>query len=235
VRTGQPGGRGLLRNPVAAGIVACGVLVCGTGLTGLAVASQMSRGATPFGPVPIVGIPAGRLAGLPDAAGQRQVARPVALVIPSIGVRARLIRLGRTAAGTLQVPTTTAVAGWYAGSPRPGEIGSAVIAGHVDSRLGPGVFFRLRLLHRGCRIYVRRADRRITVFRVTGVRLYGKDHFPTASVYGPVPQAELRLITCGGIFDHSRGSYLSNVVVYAVAVPPRASSSARSRAGATAR
>jgi hypothetical protein len=220
---------------VAAGIVACGVLVCGTGLTSLAVASQMSRGATPFGPVPIVGIPAGRLAGLPDAAGQRQVAGPVALVIPSIGVRTRLIRLGRTAAGTLQVPTTTAVAGWYAGSPRPGEIGSAVIAGHVDSRLGPGVFFRLRLLHHGCLIYVRRADRRIIVFRVTAVRLYGKGEFPTASVYGPVPQAELRLITCGGVFDHSLESYLSNVVVYAVAVPPRASSSARGRAGASAR
>jgi sortase (surface protein transpeptidase) len=146
------------------------------------------------------------------------VARPVELIIPAIGVRAALIRLGITAAGALQVPSATTVAGWYAGSPRPGEIGSSVIAGHVDSYLGPGVFFRLVRLRPPERIYVRRADGTLAVFRVTAVRTYLKDRFPTAAVYGPVPDAQLRLVTCGGMFDSSLRSYLSNVVVYAVAV-----------------
>jgi sortase (surface protein transpeptidase) len=136
-------------------------------------------------------------------------------------VRTALIRLGITAAGTLQVPPTTTVAGWYAGSPRPGEIGSSVIAGHIDSRLGPGVFFRLRLLRPPDKIYVRRSDGSLAVFRVTAVHAYLKKRFPTAAVYGPVPDAQLRLITCGGTFDPSLGSYLSNVVVYAVEVGGR--------------
>jgi hypothetical protein len=70
-------------------------------------------------------------------------------------------------------------------------------------------------MRRGERIYVRRADGTLAVFTVTAVRIYTKSSFPTAMVYGPVPDAELRLITCGGTFDYARRSYLSNVVVYA--------------------
>ena len=116
---------------------------------------------------------------------------------------------------TIQVPASTTVAGWFTGSPRPGAIGSAVIAGHVDSRTGPAIFFWLRAMRPGERIYVGRADGTLAVFAVTSVRMYAKGDFPTAAVYGPVPDAELRLITCGGVFDKSLGSYLSNVVVYA--------------------
>jgi sortase (surface protein transpeptidase) len=112
------------------------------------------------------------------------------------------------------------VAGWFTGSPRPGAIGSSVIAGHVDSYQGPGIFFRLRLLRPGAAVYVRQADGSVAVFAVTAVHLYRKARFPTESVYGPVPDPELRLITCGGIFDRAAGSYLSNVVVDAVEVPP---------------
>jgi sortase (surface protein transpeptidase) len=150
-------------------------------------------------------------------AGQR-VTRPVALAIPAIGVRTSLIRLGRTPQGTLQVPSSTSVAGWYTASPRPGEIGSAIIVGHIDSYAGPGVFFRLRLLRPGDLVYVRRADRSLVVFRVYAEHMYAKAHFPTQQVYGLVPDAELHLITCGGVFDSAARSYLSNVVVYAVEV-----------------
>ena len=107
------------------------------------------------------------------------------------------------------------MAGWYTGSPRPGTVGSAIIAGHVDSRTGPGIFFWLRTLRRGDRVYVGRADGTMAVFTVTRIKKFAKDEFPTAAVYGPVPDAELRVITCGGIFDRSLGSYLSNVVVFA--------------------
>jgi sortase (surface protein transpeptidase) len=93
-----------------------------------------------------------------------------------------------------------------------------VIAGHIDSYAGPGVFFRLSELAPGDRVYVRRTDGTLAVFRVTAVRLYAKDKFPTQAVYGPTPDAELRLITCGGTFDYQTRSYLSNTVVYAVQV-----------------
>jgi LPXTG-site transpeptidase (sortase) family protein len=147
--------------------------------------------------------------------GAALVAEPVSLVIPSIGVTTSLVHLGLTRTGALQVPPTTSVAGWYTGSPRPGSIGSAVIAGHIDSVTGPGVFFRLSRLQRGARVYVKRADGTLAVFEVTQLRSYQKDDFPTTAVYGAVPDPELRLITCGGTFDYSTRSYLSNTVVYA--------------------
>jgi sortase (surface protein transpeptidase) len=133
-------------------------------------------------------------------------------------VHTKVIRLGITAQGTLQVPTATSVAGWYTGSPRPGEVGSSVIAGHIDSHIGPGIFYRLRDMRPGQRIYVRRAHGSLAVFSVTAVQQYPKDRFPTSQVYGPAPDAELNLITCGGTFDYATHSYLSNTVVYSTEI-----------------
>jgi sortase (surface protein transpeptidase) len=161
-------------------------------------------------------VPIGPIAALPQSRNGDNVPRPVTLIIPSIGVQTKLTDLGVTASGALQVPPSTTVAGWYARGPRPGAIGSAVIAGHIDSRSGPGVFFYLPRLRPGDRIYVRRAGGTLALFRVTAVRSYAKKNFPTLAVYGPVPDAELRLITCGGAFDPASRSYLSNIVVYAV-------------------
>jgi sortase (surface protein transpeptidase) len=160
-------------------------------------------------------VPAGPVAAPARPAARVHISRPVFLTIPAIDVHTRLIRLGLTAGGTLQVPASTSVAGWYTGSPRPGQVGPAIIVGHIDSFQGPGVFFRLRLLRPGDRIYVRRAGGKLAVFRVYTEHMYAKDSFPTRRVYGPVPDPELRLITCGGVFDPAAGSYLSNVVVYA--------------------
>lgn len=141
---------------------------------------------------------------------------PTELIIPVIGVRTRLIRLSLRPSGALQVPDTTTVAGWFDDGPAPGQPGPAVIAAHVDSYKGPGVFFDLSQLRPGDRIYVRRADGTMVIFSVAQVHMYLKTAFPTAAVYGPAPGAQLRLITCGGTFDYQDRSYLSNVVVYAV-------------------
>jgi sortase (surface protein transpeptidase) len=151
----------------------------------------------------------------PQATAPQTVARPVSLSIPLIRVDTRLITLGLTRDGSLQVPPTTSVAGWFTGSPPPGATGSAIIAGHINSYLGPGVFLRLDELRPGNRIYVRRSDQTTVIFRVTAVHRYLKNHFPTQTVYGATPDAELRLITCGGAFDSATGHYLSNIVVYA--------------------
>jgi sortase (surface protein transpeptidase) len=137
-------------------------------------------------------------------------------VIPAIGVKTRLVPLGVTATGVPQVPASIAVAGWYTFSPRPGATGSAVIAGHIDSVSGPGVFFRLRKLRPGELVYVQRRHARMAVFKVTAVQTFLKSRFPTAAVYDPVPNAQLRLVTCGGTFDPATHHYLSNVIVFAV-------------------
>jgi Sortase domain len=216
------------RRPLAAVAALAGALACVIASAGVIVASHQGHPATPLGRTPFVAVPPGRAAPPQDGSDPRPVAAPVALIIPAIGVQTRLIRLGRTASGALQVPTTTAVAGWYTGSPRPGAVGAAVIAGHVDSETGPGVFFRLRLLRAHDLILVRRADRSMAAFRVIAVRLFAKGNFPTAAVYGPAPVAELHVVTCGGTFDYATGHYLSNVIVFAIAVPWR-HSAARSR------
>jgi sortase (surface protein transpeptidase) len=205
-----------VRRPVAAAIALGGLLAVGVGAAGLAVASQTGHKALPVTRTHKSLLPpTGPQAAAPAPALAGTVAAPKRLVIPAIGVSTGLIHLGLTRAGTLQVPVSTAVAGWYTGSPRPGAIGSSVIGGHIDSYRGPGSFFRLRRLRPGNQIYVRRADGTVAVFRVYAVHQYLKNHFPTESVYGPTPDAQLRLITCGGTFDPSTGHYLSNVVVYA--------------------
>ena len=147
---------------------------------------------------------------------ERRASRPVRIEIPSIGVDAPIIGLGLNPDRTLEVPTDYGDAGWWTGGPRPGERGPAVIAGHVDSRTGPAVFFRIGELQPGAKIVVVGRDGTRARFSVLGSERYPKAHFPTARVYGRTRAATLRLITCSGDFDHATGHYLDNTVVYAV-------------------
>jgi len=143
---------------------------------------------------------------------------PVSVAIPEIDVQSKLLHLGRNKDGSMQVPnllTSASQAAWYKYSVTPGQIGTAVIEGHVDSYDGPAVFFRLGALKPGNHINVTLADGITGVFRVTGVREYTKDQFPAKTIYGPSDYAALRLITCGGDFDPATSHYLSSVVVFA--------------------
>jgi sortase (surface protein transpeptidase) len=139
---------------------------------------------------------------------------PVALSIPAIGVTTPLSTLGLNPDGTVEVPTDFQEAGWYRLGPSPGQAGSAVILGHVDSYQGPAVFFRLRALVAGNQIDVTLADGESVRFEVTSVETYSKQAFPAQLVYGSHGDAALQLVTCGGAFDAQTGSYLSNVVVF---------------------
>jgi len=142
---------------------------------------------------------------------------PVSIAIPSLGVDSHtLVNLGKQADGSLQVPTDFGKAGWYTDGPAPGQFGPAVIAGHVDSTNGPGIFYKLGALRTGATITIGRADGSTARFSVDKVARYPKDRFPTNAVYGDTTQrAELRLITCGGGFDKNTGHYLDNVVAFA--------------------
>jgi len=193
------------------------------GIAGLLLTRHSTPAMTPAAAgVGALPAPTARIVAPPQSASPKPVSKPVSLTIPLIAVKTNLITLGLTSSGALQVPSTTTVAGWYTGSPRPGSIGSAIIVGHIDNQSGPGVFFRLHTLRTGDQIYVQRADGTTVMFRVTRVQQYLKNQFPTEAVYGPTPDAELRLITCGGVFDPVTHHYLSNIVVYATeaALPP---------------
>jgi hypothetical protein len=143
---------------------------------------------------------------------------PVTVDIPAIGVHARVLHLGLTARGAIQVPSLFNRAGeaaWYKFSATPGQIGASIMEGHVDNTRGPAVFFRLGALRPGDRIDVRLADGITAVFRVTGVRRYAKARFPAKTVYGATRFAALHLITCGGTFDYATRNYLDSTVVFA--------------------
>lgn len=140
---------------------------------------------------------------------------PVALDIPSIGVHStNIVNLGLQDDGSLEVPRDASAPGWFTRGPSPGQLGPAVIAGHVDSDTGPAVFYRLGQLRPGSRIDVTRTDGTVATFSVDRVQTYEKDDFPTRAVYGATTRAELRLITCSGDYDDDTG-YDSNTVVFA--------------------
>jgi sortase (surface protein transpeptidase) len=205
-----------LQRRLAAGALAVGLAIIASATAGL-LSARHARYIADAVP-PVTRAPQGQWAAAPAVTAIQRVPQPVFLTIPAIGVRTAVVRLGLTASGAIQAPPTATLAGWYRGSPPPGAIGPAVIGGHVDSHTGPGVFFRLHMLQPGDRVYIRQAGGRLAVFRVTAVRRYAKSRFPAPEVYGPVPTPQLRLITCGGTFDPGRGSYLSNVVVYAALI-----------------
>jgi LPXTG-site transpeptidase (sortase) family protein len=206
-----------LRRPAVIAFAAGLVVIVG-GTAGLLLTHRSTPALRPVAAgVAALPVPTGPIVAPPQSAAA-QVARPVSLIIPLIGVKTNLITLGLAAGGAMQVPSTSTVAGWFTGSPRPGAVGSSIIVGHVDSKSGPGIFFRLPELKKGDDVYIKRSDGTTAEFRVTEVQEYPKDQFPTDRVYGPTPDAELRLITCGGTFDSVTGHYLSNIIVYATQV-----------------
>lgn len=149
-------------------------------------------------------------------------ALPAHLAVPRLGISSSLQRLHLLKNRQLQSPTAWMEAGWYADGTRPGDVGPAVIAGHVDSTLGPAVFYRLREMRVGDNILVTEVSGKVLAFVVSEVRSYPKDQFPTDTVYGPTALPELRLVTCTGEFDYVHHNYLDNLVVFAVLAGARA-------------
>lgn len=180
--------------PTAAGTttsaVAAGTIVPGPGGTSTSTSAQQTRSAG---------------------------ALPASVKIPSINASSTLVALGENPDGTVQVPpvSTPMQAGWYVGSSAPGEVGPAVLLGHVDGDSQEGIFYRLHELVPGATVQITRADGTVLTFSVTKVDKVAKSAFPTDAVYGPTGDPELRLLTCGGAFDQAAHSYVDNVIVYA--------------------
>jgi len=193
------------------------LLLLAAGLIGIGLRSQPQPLAES---VPSAPAPAPASAGVEGPAAVAEVvgtaarSTPVALRIPAIGVAVSLSALELNADGTVQVPTDFQQPGWFRPGPSPGQAGSAVILGHVDSYQGPAVFFRLRSLQAGDLVEVTLADGAVASFVVGTVATYPKDQFPARQVYGSHGYSGLQLVTCGGTFDSATRSYLSNVVAY---------------------
>ena len=151
-----------------------------------------------------------------DTAAALSASAPVRIIIPSLRVDAPVMRLGPAAGGSIQVPPLANhnLTGWYDRSVTPGQDGTSVILGHVDSFTGPSVFYTIKDLTRGELVEVVRADGRTATFSVDGVQEVAKATFPSKAIYGNTRYPGLRLITCGGPFDTATRQYLDNIVVY---------------------
>jgi sortase (surface protein transpeptidase) len=218
---------------VVIGAVVAAVVVVG-GVAGVAVASTMGGGAgergasssSPSQPSPSPSRSSSSSSSSSSGSGTdgfqdpaapqaRSTATPVSVSIPAIGVRSSLEDLHRGAAGELDPPVDWDSAGWFSDGIVPGEVGPAVIAGHVDSPTSAAVFFRLDELVAGDEVHVRMSDGSTRTFTVDRSERAAKSAFPTSDVYGPTPTPQLRLITCDGTFDTATGHYTDNLIVFA--------------------
>ncbi|MEU2615349.1 class F sortase [Micromonospora sp. NPDC007271] len=191
--------------PLAVVLVLVGIFATGAGL---------GRTAGPFDWVDATGSTSG--ADEPARASQ-PASRPVTLSVPAIEVTAPIMPVGQAKDGSIDVPPLSQhdQTGWYDRGPVPGEPGRAIIVGHVDTKRGPAVFYRLGELKPGDRIEVTRADRSVVAFTVDTVEYFDKTHLPADRVYGDQGPPGLRLITCGGEWVGGRTGYEDNVIAFA--------------------
>ncbi|GAB3568140.1 hypothetical protein GCM10027405_29540 [Arthrobacter alkaliphilus] len=218
----------LIASAAGALLLSGGITAVGLGLHAESPASWGNSPASSASAPAALAVPTAS-APLPDPAGARPVSPapapdgvlpasvPVNVQVPSIGVNAALLPLGKEANGEIQTPPGEpgAPGGWYKDSPTPGQTGSAVILGHVNTTSSDiGLFYRLHELTPGQSITVTRADHTAAVFTVDKVDLYHKAAFPTVEVYQNADRPEVRLITCGG-YNPATREYLDNTVVYA--------------------
>jgi hypothetical protein len=147
----------------------------------------------------------------------RHVARPQRIAIPTIGVDAEVVAVGLEDDGTMEIPADVTTVGWFEPGVRPGQPGTAVLAGHVDSRTqGPGAFFALRDLDVDDVVVTTAEDGQPQRWRVVTRTRFAKDQLPIDELFTREGDPRLVLITCGGSFDATARSYSDNIVVSAV-------------------
>lgn len=149
------------------------------------------------------------------AAAQPFASPAVAIHIPRLGVDQSMIALHVQADRSLSVPKRFSDIGWWSEGPQPATPGAVIVGGHVSSKSGPGVFFRLKDMRRGDLVRVDRADGTTAVFQVRGLASYPRNNYPNEIVYRASGKASLHLITCDGAFDPTIGHHEDNLVVFA--------------------
>lgn len=206
-------GRSKLVSGLAVVLVAAGLALAGVATQAIRLVPAPDGSTT---------VPRGASASVPALASPKAIKAlvwsvPVRVIIPAISVNAPVTEVGLNQDRTVQTPPLDDhnLAGWYKYSVTPGQTGSSLIVGHVDSYTGPSIFFRLKELHKGDTVQVKRADGQLVIFTIDGVQVASKTAFPTQAVYQNTGYPSLRLVTCGGPFDYANGHYQDNIIVYA--------------------
>lgn len=215
----RSGGR---RGVLTAAVTACAV----TGATLLAVAFTAHTDPPPL-PTHAVRAPASQAAPqaqspqtqTPSRAPGLPPSPPTQITVPEIGLKVTVDPVALDESGTIALPQDADHAGWYTGSPTPGQNGNTILVGHVDSDNGPAAFYELGAAKKGDRIEVRRQDGRTAAYEVESMSIWPQDDFPSQRVYGPTPGPQLTLLTCTD-WDSERKTYMSNLVITARPAPP---------------
>lgn len=155
--------------------------------------------------------------GPPQPAPAPALVAPVGLVIPSLHLVTDLDETGLAPDGTVEVPDVThpEVAAWVTAGPTPGQVGRALIVGHINGAGQAGVFAELATIQPGAEVIVTTSDGIDLRFVVDEVTQWSKTRFPTGRVYGDTNRPELALVTCGGEYDQAAHSYQDNIVAIA--------------------
>jgi sortase A len=142
-------------------------------------------------------------------------APPVRLIIQKIDVDADVESVGQDEKGNMDVPKKDENVGWYNMGYKPGDNGSAVMAGHFDTRTGaPAVFYNISKLEIGDTIQAVDANDRTLTYTVTGTESYDFDKVPLKEIFATSGKKTKYLITCEGVYSQENRNYSKRLVVY---------------------
>lgn len=152
---------------------------------------------------------------LPLTATSYSTLNPSLLIIPSLKLRAPFELLGLNADHTIAVPKNDMSVGWFVYGAKPGEIGTSVVVGHLNSLKGRAIFANLNKIKPGDEILIQRMDKSVVVYSVDSISKFSQQNFPTETIYGSKSYPAIRLITCSGVYNKKIGRYSENLVVFA--------------------
>ncbi|WP_456276261.1 class F sortase [Bacillus sp. AK128] len=139
---------------------------------------------------------------------------PSSLSIPAIEVHAEIMNVGLLENGQMGVPSDYMEVGWFEPGTKPGDRGNAVLAGHVDSKTGPAIFFNLEKLEIGDEVVVTGEKGETLTFIVRDKKVFPKENAPVSEIFGYTSRRMLNLITCTGTFDRKQGGHIDRLVIY---------------------
>lgn len=141
---------------------------------------------------------------------------PKILNIPKLEISANVQSVGLNSNQEMDVPSNDQDVAWYNLGSRPGEIGSAVLSGHLDGRTGqPAVFWDIQKLEAGDDIYVVDGNDNKKHFQVTAIETYQTGAAPLEKIFGANDGIYLNLVTCGGVWDKEKNNYSERLVIFA--------------------
>ncbi|NTU46488.1 class F sortase [Candidatus Roizmanbacteria bacterium] len=160
--------------------------------------------------------PASEPASVVNATATPEIKRlpPTRLIITSLGIDTQVEHVGKDARGAMDVPKNEWNVGWYKLGAMPGEMGSAVLDGHLDTATGPAIFAHLARLQIGDEIRVIDGEGGEKIFHVFQKQTFSDATFPIEEVFGKKDGRYLNLITCSGVFNHVTKNYVDRLVIF---------------------